>query len=136
MAVRGLSVRNGYLYVSGSFTHMVQGTTTAADWNGGRINLSTSKPDTNWNPVINGTTVGVDGSAQGDRVYYSGYFTTVQNQNAPHVNALVPAAGAPLAMPGWVPRFSTTNTAAQWQYGVAATRARASRCSAGAATLS
>ena len=47
-----------------------------------------------------------------------GYFTTIQNQSAPHVNAVAPAAGAALAMPGWVPRFSTTDTNAQWQFGV------------------
>jgi hypothetical protein len=118
VSVRGLSVRNGYLYVAGSFTHIVQGSYTSSDWNGGRIDLSNSRPDIHWNPNINGTSIGVDGAAQGDRVYYSGYFSTVQSQNAPRVNAVAPTANAPIALPGWVPRFSTTQTASQWQLAV------------------
>ena len=118
VGVRGLTVFNGYLYLSGAFTHIVQGTTTAADWDGARINLTATTPDTHWNPTINGATVGVDASAQGDRIYYAGYYDTIQNQSAPHVNAVAPTAGAALAMPGFVPHFSTTNTATQWQFGV------------------
>ena len=74
VGVRGLTVFNGYLYLSGAFTHIVQGTTTAADWDGARINLTATTPDTHWNPTINGATVGVDASAQGDRIYYAGYY--------------------------------------------------------------
>ena len=39
--VRGLDVANGYLYVAGGFTHLVQGTTVASTWNGGRVTSPT-----------------------------------------------------------------------------------------------
>jgi hypothetical protein len=116
--VRGLDAFNGYLYVAGAFTHLVSSTTTASDWNGGRVNLSTGKPDTSWNPLINGTSVGVNASPQNDRVYFAGYFTGAQNVEAEKVTAFKPTAGAALAMPGWQPYFSTSNTAAQWQLDV------------------
>ena len=116
--VRGLDVRNGFLYVAGSFTHMVNGTTVSADWNGGRVDLATTRPDIHWNPLMNGTSVGVNVSARNDRAYFAGYFTTVQNATQTHVTGLQTATNAPLAMPGWQARFTTTNTATQWQLDV------------------
>ena len=62
---RGLHVNNGLLYVAGSFTHLVGGTTTGSARNGGRVILSTSRPDTNWNPAMTGTSVGVNALPEG-----------------------------------------------------------------------
>ena len=116
--VRGLDARGGNLYVAGGFTHLVHSAVAASTWNGGRVDLSTGRPDTNWNPVINGTSVGVDVSSRNDRVYYAGYFTTVRGQSQTNVTALETAATAPLALPGWQAAFSTTVTNRQWQLDV------------------
>ncbi len=118
MSVRGLDTRDGFLYLAGSFTHLVQGSVVASGWNGARVNLATTRPDTSWNPLINGTSVGVNVSAKSDRIYFSGYFTSAQNQNAQKVTMFKPDTNAPLAAPGWQPYFSTTNTASQWQLDV------------------
>ena len=116
--VRGLDARDGYLYVAGGFTHLVHSAVAASTWNGGRVDLSTGRPDTNWNPVINGTSVGVDVSSRNDRAYFAGYFTTVRGQSQPHITALETAATAPLALPGWQAVFSTSNASRWWQLGV------------------
>ena len=116
--VRGLDARSGYLHVAGSFTHLVMGRKSAAAANGGRIALSRTRPDTRWNPHFNGTAVGVNVSPRGDRVYYSGYFSTVQGRGQTNVTALKPTAMAPLAMPDWQARMSTPNVAARWQLDV------------------
>ncbi|MET0932857.1 MAG: fibrinogen-like YCDxxxxGGGW domain-containing protein, partial [Mycetocola sp.] len=125
--VRGLSIQGNWLYLSGSFTHLQRnGSATAASaWNGARINLSTGNPDTNWNPLMNGTSVGVDASAQGDRTYFSGYFR--QSGSVPTLSgsAIQTAAGAPVVQPVWKPQFSRSGVDATgqvtgniWQLGV------------------
>ena len=116
--VRGLDARGGYLYVAGGFTHLVHSAVAASTWNGGRVDLSTGRPDTNWNPVINGTSVGVDVSSRNDRVYYAGYFTTARGEPQLNVTALRTAATAPLALPGWQAISSTTVANRWWQLAV------------------
>ncbi|MDY0907921.1 fibrinogen-like YCDxxxxGGGW domain-containing protein [Microbacterium sp. CFBP9034] len=106
--VRGLDVQGSRLYVAGSFTHLTRAgaSSSASAWNGGRVDLGTTAPDTGWNAFLNGTTVSVDASAQGDRTYYSGYFTMKENTRATSGTALQTAAGAPLTSPQWKPSFS------------------------------
>lgn len=106
--VRGLDVQGSHLYVAGSFTHLtrVGATSSASTWNGGRINLSNSTPDVNWNAFLNGASISVDASSQGDRVYFSGYFKTKNTTSTPSAVALQTSSGAPLVTPLWTPRFS------------------------------
>lgn len=126
--IHDLDAKNGFLYVSGALTHLtaVGSTTSASTWNGGRIDLSIGRPDTNWNPNLNGTTIAADLSEQGDRAYFAGYFTRKQNARATSGTALQTAAGAPLVEPMWTPTFSESTVDANgdpqgylWQNGVA-----------------
>lgn len=123
--IRDLDIQGGYLYVAGSFTHLTGAGSTASTWNGGRVVLTTGKPDTNWNAFLNGTSVAVDASPQGDRAYFSGYFKMKQTTSTPSAAAIQTAAGAPLVSPLWVPKFSKSGTDASgnitgnvWQLGV------------------
>lgn len=120
--VRGLTVQDNRLYLSGSFTHLTAaGKTTAFARNGARINTTTGAPDTNWNPNLNGTSVGLDTPASGDRTYFSGYFKAAGTTPAISAAAVQTAAGAPLVSPGWTPTFSKPGTNYDgnvWQLGV------------------
>lgn len=124
--IRDLDVRNGYLYVAGALTHLVRGGgSTGSTWNGGRINLATFQPDTNWNANLNGTSVAVHPSTQGDRTYFAGYFKQKVSSTQPGVSwstpsgvALQVAAGAPLVEPIWQPKFSVPSDRAVFQFGV------------------
>ncbi|MBT2484568.1 MULTISPECIES: fibronectin type III domain-containing protein [unclassified Microbacterium] len=125
--VRDLDVQGNFLYVAGAFTHLtaVGSTTSASSWNGGRINLTTGRPDTGWNAFLNGTSVAVDASDAGDRAYFSGYFKMKQTTSTPSAAAIQTATGAPLVDPLWVPKFSKASIDASgnysgniWQLGV------------------
>ena len=125
--IRDLDVQGNYLYVAGSMTHLtaVGSTSSASAWNGGRINLTTGRPDTNWNAFLNGTSVAVDASDLGDRAYFSGYFKMKQSTSTPSAAAIQTTAGAPLVDPLWVPKFSKASIDASgnytgniWQLGV------------------
>ncbi len=98
--VKGLHVNNGLLYLAGSFTHLVGGTTTGSATNGGRVIVSTSRPDTNWNPAMTGTSVGVNASPKDDRAYFAGYFLQAKGEDQTNITAIGTAAGAPLASSG------------------------------------
>jgi trimeric autotransporter adhesin len=108
LEVRNFDVQDGWLYLSGAFTHLVgsAGQPTASAWNAARIGLATTAPDTDWNPTLNGTSVGVDASARGDRVYYSGYFRTSGSVPTLSATAIQTVAGAPVVTPVWAPTFS------------------------------
>ncbi|MFC0682446.1 fibrinogen-like YCDxxxxGGGW domain-containing protein [Lysobacter korlensis] len=115
--VRGLTVSGNWLYASGSFTHWARpGATAVAAWNGARINLSTGAPDGNWNPTLNGTAVGVDAPASGDRAYFSGYFNQSKSVYTPSATALSTSAGANALTPVWQPRFSKAFLGADGRY--------------------
>ncbi|MFF2488880.1 fibrinogen-like YCDxxxxGGGW domain-containing protein [Microbacterium sp. NPDC058062] len=126
-SVRGLDVQGNLLYVAGAFTHLTRAgsPSSASTWNGGRVAVTTSTPDSDWNAFLNGTTVSVDASAQGDRAYYSGYFRMKEDVKAPSATALQTVAGAPLTSPQWTPTFSRpvldangNITGNVWQLGV------------------
>ena len=75
--VKTLHVRDGYLYLGGSFTH-VKGDTSATyaySRNLARIKLSNGEVDWIWRPVFNGTVNGVSASEGNSHVYVAGYFT-------------------------------------------------------------
>lgn len=123
--IRDLAVRDGFLYVAGSFTHLTtaDGNSGAYTWNGGRINLQTGTPDANWNAYLNGTSVAVHPAEQGDRTYYSGYFKQKVSSTNPGVTwnttsaaAIQTGAGADVVEPLWTPTFSSSG--AIFQFGV------------------
>lgn len=123
--VRGFSINGGSLYVSGAFTHLVGSVgATSSSWNGARVNLTTGRPDTNWNPNLNGTSVGVEASVDGTRAYFSGYFKQSGANSTPNAVAFTSAAGAPLVQPAWVPTFSNPSPTRGWQFGVAESSGR------------
>jgi len=121
-ALRGITVLGSKLYLAGSFTHLTAaGKSTAYAWNGARIETSTGTPDTNWNPLFNGTSVGVDASATGDRTYFSGYFRQSGSVPAYSAAAVQTASGAALVSPTWTPTFSKSGANYSgniWQLGV------------------
>lgn len=121
--VRGFSLQGGFLYLSGSFTHLVGSNgVTSSSWNGGRINLAAGGPDNQWNPNLNGTSVGVEAAGDGTRAYYSGYFRQSGATQTLSDAAFQTASGAPLVQPLWAPQFSkpgTNFTGNIWQLGVA-----------------
>lgn len=120
--VRGFSVNGSNLYVSGSFTHLVgSGGVTSSSWNGARVNLATGAPDTNWNPNLNGTSVGVEAATDGGRAYFAGYFSQSGSAVARSGAGFQSTAGAPL-LP-WAPQFSSS-TNGIWQLGVAESSGR------------
>ena len=106
--VRDFDVQDGFLYVAGSFTHLAAAgsSTSASAWNGGRIALATSLPDTSWNANLNGASISVDASDRGDRTYFAGYFKMKGASTATSAAALQTAAGAALVTPAWTPTFS------------------------------
>lgn len=124
--VRGLSVQGNWLYIAGSFSHLKRvGSNAVSAWNGARINLTTGNPDANWNPLMNGTSVGVDASAQGDRAYFSGYFRQTGSVATLSASAIQTSPGAAVVQPVWAPRFSKSSVDANgqvagniWQLGV------------------
>ncbi|AMB57552.1 fibrinogen-like YCDxxxxGGGW domain-containing protein [Microterricola viridarii] len=107
--VRGLDVQGDWLYIGGNFTHMSGGSAVGQVYTraAGRVSVADGTPDKTWNPEFNGTVMALDASAQGDRVYYAGFFT------ASKATAAVKAASIRTADTGVVPwsvNFaSTTN---------------------------
>ena len=114
VSVRGLDIGGGYLYLTGSFTHFVRGTSAVYAKNGARIALSTGIADNSWNPDFNGTGTAVDASDDGSAVYFSGYFTIMKSSSnslpADRAAALSTAPGAN-KIHDWQPTFSTSGTA-------------------------
>ena len=82
--VKTLHVRDGYLYLGGSFTHLKGNTspTYAYSRNLARIKLSNGEVDWNWRPVFNGTVNGVNASESNSHVYVAGYFTQLNGGEA------------------------------------------------------
>lgn len=101
--VRGLSIRNDWLYLGGAFTHLTGGTATNPIYarSGARVRVSDGTPDANWNPAFNGTVAAVDAAADGQRLYAAGYFTSSNGADANRAAAVQTIAGAPLATPAW-----------------------------------
>nr|WP_269813011.1 fibrinogen-like YCDxxxxGGGW domain-containing protein [Ornithinimicrobium sediminis] len=112
--VRNLDVQDEWLYVAGSFTHM----SDAATWNGGRLRHATGQVDSGWNPVLNGTSVGLDASESGSRAYYSGYFRQAGDVATVSAAALSTQTGAAPVSPLWQPTFSRTLNNNLWQLAV------------------
>lgn len=109
--VRGLSVKNDWLYLGGAFTHLSGGTVANPVYAraGARVRVTDGTPDASWNPAFNGTVVAIDAAANGERLYAAGYFSASNNVDAFRAAAVQTVAGAPLATPAWTWTPSSTN---------------------------
>ena len=63
------------------------------------MRVTDGKPDGTWKPNFDGSPIELDASSQGDRVYFSGYFNTVNGTSSPNIAVVSTAAGAAL-VPG------------------------------------
>jgi len=93
--VRSLDVQGNWLYLGGSFTHLTGGTAASQVYARGaaRISVTNGTPDRDWNPEFNGTVMSLDASAQGDRVYFAGFFSQ-SKQAAAVKGAIITTTGA------------------------------------------
>lgn len=105
--IRSLVVKDNWLYLGGAFTHLT-GPTGGAVYarSTGRVSATTGLPSADWNPDFNGSVVALGSSADGGRMYASGYFTTSQTAAANKAAAVQTTASAPLATPAWSPVWS------------------------------
>lgn len=105
--VRALTVHDDWLYLGGFFTHTGSSERSWAVYTrmGARVDVTTGLPDGGWNPNLNGSVIAMDASADGTRVYASGYFTQANGQPAPRAAALDTVTGA--ATP-WTPTWSAS----------------------------
>ena len=85
--VTALGVQGGWLYAGGQYTHTAGGTTTLSGYSytkrAARFSLTTGRPDSTWNPAFGGTPIFLTTSAAGDRVYYGGFMTAMNDGVTP-----------------------------------------------------
>ncbi|MGV8886136.1 MAG: fibrinogen-like YCDxxxxGGGW domain-containing protein [Microbacteriaceae bacterium] len=105
--VRSLDVQGSWLYIGGSFTHLLGGTVTSQVYAraAARISVANGTPDRAWNPELNGTVMSLDASAQGDRVYFAGFFSASKTTTTVK-GAAISAADASVIP--WTIQFSNT----------------------------
>ena len=105
--VRGLDVQDGWLYAAGSFSHSTGGSENREVYTraAARFSVADGTPDASWNPEFNGTVISADASAQGDRVYFAGYFG--QSKTTPTLRAAAIQTSNAEAL-DWPVQLSTT----------------------------
>jgi chitodextrinase len=100
--VRAIDYQDGWLYIGGRINRVSGGnplTGPVTIGRAARLRVSDGKPDGTWKPNFDGSVIELDASAQGDRVYFSGYFNNVNGTSSPNVAVVSTAAGAAL-VPG------------------------------------
>lgn len=106
--VRALDVQGNWLYVGGLFTHVRGGSSNAVySRMAARFATTNGTPSATWNPELSGSVVDLDASADGTRVYASGYFDTAKGITARKAVA-VKASDATIVTPAWNPVFSAS----------------------------
>jgi hypothetical protein len=104
--VRALDVQGNWLYVGGLFTHVRGGSSNAVYAKmAARFAVTNGTPNATWNPELSGSVIDLDASADGTRVYASGYFDTAKGIIARKAVALK-ASDATIVTPAWNPVFS------------------------------
>ncbi len=110
--VTGLSVSGDWLYASGVFTHVSGGTSGFVYAKRGvRMKVANGQPDSKWNPAFNGTPIFVEASKAGDRVYFGGFFTAMNDGATPARFFAVVGTGTTATAVGGLqaPVFSASN---------------------------
>jgi chitodextrinase len=95
--VKAIDYQDGYLYIGGRFNRVTGGTPLKGPVTVGRaarLRVTDGQPDGAWKPHFDGSIVELDASAQGDRVYYSGYFNNVNGVASPDVGVISTTTGA------------------------------------------
>ncbi|GAA1946351.1 hypothetical protein GCM10009798_01670 [Nocardioides panacihumi] len=108
--VQTMDVQDGWLYLGGSFTHLTGGASTSTVYarKAARVKVGDATPDKAWNPDFNGKVQSIDASADGRRVYVSGYFTSSGSTSTMRVAILSTDPGA--AVVPFAPRFSVATS--------------------------
>ncbi|RIX26627.1 fibrinogen-like YCDxxxxGGGW domain-containing protein [Amnibacterium setariae] len=110
--VRALDVQGKWLYVGGSFTHAVGGSSTAQVYSRGAVRLSVTDgtPDRSWTTEFDGTVISLDASPKGDRVYFAGYFANDKGTPTLRAAALDTTSGAVIP---WTVDFTSASASYQ-----------------------
>jgi chitodextrinase len=96
--VKAIDYQDGWLYIGGRFNRVTGGVPVKGPVTVGRaarLRVSDGMPDGAWKPNFDGSIVELDASAQGDRVYYSGYFNNVNGAASPKLGVVSTETGAP-----------------------------------------
>ncbi len=92
-SVRGLDVQGGFVYLVGTFFQLNSGGASTTVNSAARISLNTGRHDPNWAPNISGGRAwDIAASSNADRVYMTGFFSTVNGQDKPGGFAAVSAS--------------------------------------------
>lgn len=95
--VKAIDYQDGYLYIGGRFNRVTGGVPVKGPVTVGRaarLRVSDGQPDGAWKPNFDGSIIELDASAQGDRVYFTGYFNNVNGVASPNHGVISTATGA------------------------------------------
>jgi chitodextrinase len=95
--VKAIDYQDGYLYIGGRFNRVTGGVPLKGPVTVGRaarLRVTDGQPDGAWKPNFDGSIVELDASAQGDRVYFTGYFNNVNGVASPNHGVVSTATGA------------------------------------------
>ncbi|MGV3017415.1 fibrinogen-like YCDxxxxGGGW domain-containing protein [Rothia sp. 88186D007BW] len=108
-SARTLDVQGDYLYVGGSFSHVVNTGNGATGYsrNAGRFSFSANKPDASWRPYINGSVNGLSAADDGATVALAGYFSEVNGTKTWKLAQLNTTDSNVAQMWVWDPSFPT-----------------------------
>jgi hypothetical protein len=120
--VTALGVQGSWLYVGGTFTHVAGGNPVGGfvyAKRGVRLDASTGRPDSTWNPAFNAAPIFLRTSSAADRVYYGGFFTTMKDGATPAERFVTLTTASPAApVSGLVDWVGSTTPRSYQQTGV------------------
>lgn len=120
LQVKALDYQDGWLYIGGRFNRIAGGVPLGSDivvGRAARVSATTGEPDGTWKPNFDGTIVDLDASAQGDRVFMSGYFDNV-NWEPSARRAVVSTAPGAANIPGQGPHVPSIGSNKTYQQAI------------------
>ena len=108
--VKAIDYQDGYLYIGGRFNRVTGGVPVKGPVTVGRaarLRVSDGMPDGAWKPNFDGSVIELDASAQGDRVYFSGYFNNLNGVSSPNFGVASTATGAASIPAPWQPALGS-----------------------------
>lgn len=119
--VRAMDVQDGWLYAGGRFNRATGGTPSFGPVTvsrAARFRVSDGRPDGSWKPTFDGTIIELDAAPTGDRVYFTGYFATINGNASKNEGAVTTSAPAAFVtgLSPWVP--STGSGTATYQQAI------------------